>query len=212
MIAIFGGSFDPVHLGHLRIAEDIREYYSLQKIIFMPAFLSPLKSCHSASEQDRLNMLKIAVKDNPFFEVSTYELEKKGKSYTVDTVLYFKKLLGYNPAFIVGTDAFLTLKTWKEPEKLLRNTNFIVAVRGKDSIEDIKKLLESFDENVPLLTESIIDFNKTAIYIYNIRKIDISSTEIRNRLKKNLSIRYLTTNEVIDYIYKNNLYREHTAP
>lgn len=212
MIAIFGGSFDPVHLGHLRIAEDIREYYSLQKIIFMPAFLSPLKSYHSASEQDRLNMLKIAVKDNPFFEVSTYELEKKGKSYTVDTVLYFKKLLGYNPAFIVGTDAFLTLKTWKEPEILLKNTNFILAVRGKDSIEDIKKLLVSFDKDVPLLTESIIDFNKTAVYIYNTRKIDISSTEIRDRLKKNLSIRYLTTNEVIDYIYKNNLYREHTAP
>lgn len=207
MVALFGGSFDPVHLGHLRIAEDIREHFSLEKIIFIPAFISPLKSYHSASGNDRLNMLKLAIKDNPFFEISTYELDKGGISYTIDTVTYFKNMLGYNPAFIVGTDAFLTLREWKAPDDLLKNTNFIVVFRGEDKIKDVEKFVSTFGKHVTILKTNKIDFNAAAIYLYNIRKIDISSTEIRHRLKNNLSIRYLTTDEVINYIYKNNLYR-----
>ncbi|MCX7760779.1 MAG: nicotinate (nicotinamide) nucleotide adenylyltransferase [Hydrogenothermaceae bacterium] len=206
-VALFGGSFDPVHLGHLRIAEDIREYFNLERIIFVPAYLSPLKFSHSASAVDRLNMLTLAISDNPNFEISTYEIEKIGKSYSIDTVNFFKERLGYNPAFIVGTDAFLTLERWKEPKKLLNTANFIVVSRDKVNIKQVKEVVNKIDSNVKTYNNNVIDFSKTGVYLYFQRRIDISSTEIRDRIKKGLSIRYLVTREVADYIYKNNLYR-----
>ncbi|MEZ0323963.1 MAG: nicotinate (nicotinamide) nucleotide adenylyltransferase [Hydrogenothermaceae bacterium] len=206
-VAIFGGSFDPVHLGHLRIAEDIREYFSLEKIIFTPAYLSPLKFSHSASAEDRLNMLKLAISDNPNFDISTYEIDKKGKSYSIDTLNFFKEKLGYNPAFIVGTDAFLTLEKWKEPKRLLNTANFIVVFRDKAYIDQIKEVVYKINSDIQVLNHNRIDFNKTGVYIYSKRRMDISSTEIRERIKKNLSIRYLVVKEVAEYIYKNNLYR-----
>ena len=132
MIALFGGSFDPVHLGHLRIAEDVREFFNLEKIIFIPAYLSPLKEFSNASAEDRFNMLTLSVKDNPYFEVSDYEIKKGGKSYTIETVEYYEKLLTHKPVLILGSDSFLTLHKWRRPEDLLKKANFIVVGRGKD--------------------------------------------------------------------------------
>ncbi|MEJ5172659.1 MAG: nicotinate (nicotinamide) nucleotide adenylyltransferase [Hydrogenothermaceae bacterium] len=206
-VALFGGSFDPVHLGHLRVAEDIREYFNLEKIIFVPAYLSPLKFSHSASPEDRLNMLTIAISDNPNFEMSTYEIEKKDRSYTVDTVNFFREKLGYNPAFIVGTDAFLTFERWKNPNELINITNFIVVLRKEDSVEKIKEVVSKIDDKIPVLEKSEIDFQKSGVYIFFKRRIDISSTEIRERVKKRSSIKYLLTKEVEEYIYSKNLYR-----
>ncbi|RMD45559.1 MAG: nicotinate-nicotinamide nucleotide adenylyltransferase, partial [Aquificota bacterium] len=100
MIALYGGSFDPIHIGHLRIAEDIREYYGFEKIVFIPAYISPLKKSTNASAEDRLNMIKIAIEDNKHFDVSDIEIKRGGKSYTIDTIKIFKEKLGYNPYFI----------------------------------------------------------------------------------------------------------------
>jgi len=207
LIALYGGSFDPVHIGHLRIAEDVRENYNFDKIIFIPAYISPLKNKSNASAEDRLNMLKLAIKDNPCFDISTYEIEKKGKSYTIDTIKYFKKKLGYNPFFIVGTDAFLSLHLWKKSDELLKSTNFIGVGRGKTDLEDIKSYLREKFPFVKIKTDNNIDISNTYVYYFNSRRLDISSTEIRQRVKENKSIKYLVLKEVEDYIFKKKLYR-----
>ncbi|WP_299239030.1 nicotinate (nicotinamide) nucleotide adenylyltransferase [Sulfurihydrogenibium sp.] len=207
MIALFGGSFDPVHLGHLRIAEDIREYYNFSKIIFIPAYHSPLKEYHFSSPEDRLRMLDLSIRNNPFFETSDFEINKKEKSYTIDTIKYFKEKLGYNPFFIVGSDAFLTLDKWKEPINLLENTNFIVVSRDNTDFEKIKEfLLVKFSYN-RLCEDNNLNLSETKVYFFKSRQLEISSTEIRNRVKAGESIKYLVLPEVEEYIYVRRLYR-----
>jgi len=206
MIALFGGSFDPVHLGHLRIAEDIREYFSFEKIIFIPAFISPLKERSFAPAEKRLEMLKIAISDNPYFEISDYEIKKEGKSYTIETAIYYRNILNYNPIFILGLDSILTLHKWKEPEKLLKIANFIVVQRGEERFDILKDYLSKNFPFATILKDKNIQKEKTAIYLFNSRKIDISSTEIRERIKSGKSIKYLVLPQIEDYIYKNKLY------
>ncbi|RUM61863.1 MAG: nicotinate (nicotinamide) nucleotide adenylyltransferase, partial [Persephonella sp.] len=99
MIGLYGGSFDPVHIGHLRLAEDIREYFNLNKIVFIPTYISPLKSKSNAKPEDRLNMLKLATEYNPFFEIDDREIKENKISYTIKTIMYYKNKLNYNPIF-----------------------------------------------------------------------------------------------------------------
>lgn len=205
MITLFGGSFDPIHLGHLRIAEDVREYFSFEKVVFVPSHLSPLKHAHSASPEDRLRMLNLAITDNPHFEISDYEIKKVGRSYTVETISFFKGSLGYNPGFVVGSDAFLTLKSWKEPENLLNNTNFIVVVRRDDGVEKVLEFTKDLNRKVSF--SSVIDPQKPGIYLFSQRRMDISSTEVRDRVKRGLSIKYLVPEKVEKYIKDTGLYR-----
>ncbi len=206
MLALYGGSFDPVHIGHLRIAEDIREFYSLSKIIFIPAYHSPLKPECRAPEKDRIEMLKLSLKYNGYFDLDDLEIKRKGKSYTIDTIMVYKNKLGYYPSFIVGTDAFLTLDRWKDPEKLLKNCNFIVVGRGKDTKDKVNNFLKNkFSRK--LSKKNIIEPQKTGIYFFDSRRIDISSTEIRQRVKEKRSIKYLVLPEVEEYILEKRLYR-----
>ncbi|WP_457621598.1 nicotinate (nicotinamide) nucleotide adenylyltransferase [Persephonella sp.] len=206
MIAIYGGSFDPVHIGHLRIAEDIREFFSLSKIIFVPAYHSPLKPECRASAEDRLEMLRLSLKYNSFFGIDDIEIKRKGKSYTIDTIKIYREKTGYYPSFIVGTDAFLTLERWKDPDKLLSNCNFIVVGRGSDTRDQVNNFLKKrFNRSLNKNRE--IDPEKTGIYFFDARRIEISSTEIRQRIKEGKSIKYLVLPEVEEYIFKKKLYR-----
>lgn len=208
MIGLYGGSFDPVHIGHLRIAEDIREYFSFEKIIFIPAYHSPLKHPSKAPPQDRLNMLQIATEDNPYFDIDDIEIKRKGKSYTIDTIKIYRKNLGYYPFFIVGTDAFLTLDKWKSPEELIKNTNFIVVGRGKDTLETIKNFLKKKFPEIELKTDNQLNpENPGKVYFFSSRRIDVSSTEIRSRIKTGKSIKYLVLPQVEKYILNKKLYR-----
>jgi len=206
MIGIYGGSFDPIHIGHLRIAEDVREFYDLQKVVFVPAYHSPLKPESRASAEDRIHMVKISIKDNPYFDVDRIEIKRKGKSYTIDTIKEYRKK-GLSPVFIVGTDAFLTLHRWKEPEELTRLTSFIVLGRGEDSYNDVKDYLKKFFPYMVLYAGRSISKNEGAVYYFGKRRIDVSSTEIRERVKINRSIKYLVLPEVEKYIFNKKLYR-----
>lgn len=209
MIGLYGGSFDPVHIGHLRIAEDIREYYNLDKIIFIPAYHSPLKPKSRASDKDRLKMLQLSIQHNPFFEIDDIELRKKGKSYTIYTVKEYKKRLGFFPFFIVGTDAFLTLDKWKDPEELINTTNFIVVGRDKDNLNSVKRFInEKFPEISIMLSNKLNPKVAKTVYYFDSRRIDVSSTEIRDRIRHGKSIKYLVLPEVEDYIFSKKLYRE----
>ena len=206
MIGLYGGSFDPIHIGHLRLAEDVREYFNLNKIIFIPAYISPLKSKSNAKPEDRLNMLKLAIEYNKFFDIDDRELREEKVSYTIRTIMFYKNKLNYNPIFIIGSDAFLTLHKWKEYNVLLENTNFIVIGRGKDTLVMLDEYLKSmFCKNIKL--DRYINPFSANVYFFNGRRIDISSTEIRNKIKRGIPITYLVPPSVENYIKEKRLYK-----
>ncbi len=189
-IGIFGGTFDPIHHGHLITAQSVKEIRELDKIIFMPAYISPHKQhAKASSAQHRLNMLKIALDEIPFFECSDYEIKQQTISYTIDTLREFKKYFD-EIDLIIGYDNIFQLHTWKEPDEILKLSNIIV-LRRKSSypIDYLDKYVEA------------------ALFVKT-RAIEISATDIRNRVHANLPIHYLVPKNVEDYIYKNNLYKE----
>jgi len=207
MIGLYGGSFDPIHIGHLRLAEDVREYYKLNKVIFIPAYLSPLKHRINISPEDRLKLVKMAIDYNPYFDIDDREIKNEKVSYTVNTILFYKRKLGYNPIFLVGSDAFLSLHKWKKYNLLLEITNFIVIGRDKDNLADIYEYSKKVLCKDVRLTKTIEPFSAN-IYFFNGRRIDISSTEIRDRIRRGKPITYLVPPIVEDYIKEKRLYVE----
>lgn len=197
MKIFFGGSFDPVHIGHLLIARDVKEALNFEKVVFLPAFQAPLKDPHLASPKDRFYMLKLATKDLEGYEVSSLEIERGGISYTVDTARYLYKLYGERPFFLVGADSFLSLHLWKDPLDLLSLARFVIVDReGKR-----ERLKNYIKENFPSLKEDE-DF-----FLFLVRRIDVSSTEIRERIRNGKSIKWLVPEEVEKYILEKGLYR-----
>ncbi|QTL97660.1 nicotinate-nucleotide adenylyltransferase [Iocasia frigidifontis] len=196
-LAILGGTFDPVHLGHLLIAEQVLNRFDLDKIIFMPAGVPPHKNnSQILPSHHRLEMLKLAIRDNPLFNYSRYELDKEGQSYTADTLRYFKNKQGVDRVyFIIGADSLLDIFNWKEPDYLLANAFFIVAQRPGYSIDNI-------------LRENDYSPYFDRIFIMNSFFIDISSTFIRQAVKNGDSIRYQVTEAVKNYIENKKLYLE----
>ncbi|SHK29196.1 nicotinate-nucleotide adenylyltransferase [Thermocrinis minervae] len=197
MILFFGGSFDPIHVGHLIVARDLFEHLLPEKIVFIPTFQAPLKEKHRASPEDRFNMVKLAIRHFPFFEVSSIEIDRGGISYTVDTARELLKLTGEKPFFIVGADSILQLHLWKDYRQLIDMARFVVVDRDGKGKEVKNYLMENF----PMLKED------QDYIMLSIRRIDVSSTEIRNRIKRGLSIKWFVPEEVEDYIIKRGLYR-----
>ncbi|MCF8008245.1 MAG: nicotinate-nucleotide adenylyltransferase [Halanaerobiales bacterium] len=194
--AIMGGTYDPVHLGHLICAERAYLEYNLDKVIFMIAGNPPHKKKDVVNEiNHRYNMLKLVVKDNTHFNISDYEISKNEKSYTADTIKYYKNVYNINRVnIIIGTDSLADILNWYKPEYILNNSNLIVAKRNKYSFTEVMKdeRLRKYEDSINLLENSVVD---------------ISSSMIRELVKNNKSIKYLTLDKVIDYIYNNNLYR-----
>ena len=195
---IFGGIFDPVHTGHLIMAERAVEELSLDRLIFIPAGNPPHKPDRKgASGIQRLEMLKAAVSDNPHFTVSDYELVKQDKSYTFETLTYFKN--EYPDAelwFLMGGDSLHDLPTWRNPEIICKLANIAVAVRNSESIQVFAELIEKRNR----------EFNAN-IQMLRTPNIEISSSDIRKRVIENRSIRYLVPSKVEEYILENGLYR-----
>ncbi|MFN3871078.1 MAG: nicotinate (nicotinamide) nucleotide adenylyltransferase [Aquificaceae bacterium] len=197
MELFFGGSFDPVHIGHLLIARDVKEAMGFEKVLFVPAFQAPLKDPHLASPEDRFNMLEVALRGLEGYEVSRLEIERGGISYTVDTVKHVYKNYGYKPFFLVGADSFLSLHLWKDPLELISLARFVVVDRENKG----KRLKNYIKENFPMLKEEK-DF-----FLIPVRRIDISSTEIRERVKRGKSIRWMVPEGVEEYIRTKSLYK-----
>jgi len=186
-VGILGGTFNPIHAGHLILAEEAREKLNLDKIIFMPTYLPPHKDkSEIASAQDRFKMIKIAIKGNNHFSVSDLEIKRQGRSYTIDTVRDFKKLHPKDELyFISGSDLLKYLAEWKDLEEILKIVKFVVATRP----------------GYPL--EKIPDYISTV----SIRAVDISGFEVREASKADKSFRYLVPEGVYNYIIKRKLYR-----
>ena len=187
-IGILGGTFNPIHIGHLILAEEAREKLGLDKVIFVPAYLPPHKDTLDISAaRDRLTMVKSAIKGNRYFCVSDIEIKRDGRSYTIDTIKDFK--IRY-PAdelyFIIGSDLLKYLEDWKDLREIIKLVKFIAATRPGYPLEKIPAYIST----IP------------------IRAVDVSGFEIRQAIRQNKSFRYLVPEGVYKYILKNKLYAE----
>jgi len=197
MILVFGGSFDPPHVGHVILARDAKETLGAKKVLFVPAYRAPLKEGHQASPQDRLKMVKLAVEGKDGFAVEDYEVKKGGTSYTVDTLTYLKQKFKEPLYLLVGSDTFLRFHLWKEPHKVLELAVPVIAER-EGKLEEVRKYVK---EHFPHLKEG-----KDFILLEG-RRIDLSSTEIRNRVREGKSVYAMVPEAVEKYIRERNLYR-----
>lgn len=196
-LAIMGGTFDPIHYGHLVVAEQVRHSFGCDKIIFVPAAIPPHKTDNIITEAaDRLALTKLAVASNPRFEVSTIEIERPGPSYTIDTVQDIKKR--YQPEnlyFITGADAVLEILSWKDVDKLLSACKFIAATRPGYDLSNLHQKLRTLPKKH---LKNIISFY--------VPSLAISSTDIRKRIRCGEPIKYLLPEAVERYIYDHLLY------
>ncbi len=212
-IGLFGGTFNPIHRGHLKAAEEVQRKFSLNRILFIPSYIPPHnKTGEMASPHHRYKMVKLAVSSYPHFGVSSIEIEAKEKSYSIITLNKMKKIHpGTDIFFILGIDAFLEIETWKDYKKVLENCFFIVISRPGYDIDKAKQILGNeykekiidVSQGVELTKDIISDFS---IFLYKFNALDISSTEIRKRIRKKLSIKKLVPENVEQYIIDNNIF------
>ncbi|MBN2786551.1 MAG: nicotinate-nucleotide adenylyltransferase [Pontiellaceae bacterium] len=199
-VGIFGGSFDPVHIGHLVVAQDALERLELQEVVFIPAAVPPHKQhLQRESSDHRLNMLRVATEGDIHFSVSDMEIHRGGVSYTYDTVYDMKCLCPDSElVLIVGSDTLVDLHTWHRVDELLELCRVATLLRPDElCIDDIRKKILLAPHYTERLVEDLIEAHL----------VDISSTEIRMRVAEGLGIRYLVPSEVEMYIYEHGLYR-----
>lgn len=197
-IGIFGGSFDPVHNGHVKLALQAREEAGLDRLIFVPARLQPFKLGKKVAEGSlRVEMLRLALREYVELEVSEYELNRDEISYTVTTLNHFREVYGEDTEifFLTGTDSFIKIHTWMRADEILSNYSLIVGSRPgyleKELYEQKSFLEDKYGIN---------------IVIINNEKVDVSSTEIRERAAKGESLSGLVDQEVEEYIRANRIY------
>lgn len=197
-IGIMGGTFDPIHYGHLFIAQTALDKLNLNKVLFIPTGKPPHKQEKLITDAyKRIEMLKLAVKSNPKFDISTMEIIKKKTSYTIDTIKelqqYYSKETEFY--FIMGSDSLLEIKSWEKYEELLGLITFIVMTRQISNSQLVDDEIELF----------IKEYNANIIK-FEIPILQISSTDIRKRVKEGSSIKYLLPENVEKYIFNNKLY------
>ncbi|HNX82138.1 MAG TPA: nicotinate-nucleotide adenylyltransferase [Candidatus Omnitrophota bacterium] len=185
-IGILGGTFNPIHIGHLILAEEIREKLALDRIIFVPARLPPHKRNNDiASPQARFAMVQCAIKGNKYFSVSDIEIKRQGLSYTIDTIRELKRKYPHDELyFITGSDLLNYLAEWKDLKEIISMVKFVVATRPGYPLEQIPSYIKTVA----------------------IRAVDISAFEVRLCIKKRISFRYLVPDAVRAYITKKKLY------
>lgn len=194
---IFGGSFNPIHYGHLMICEYIKEEMGLDKVIFIPTGNPPHKEL-DLSAKDRYEMVRLAISPNPDFEISDIETTRVKKSYTVDTIRELKKIYKEEKLyFLIGLDSLFQLKTWMKIGDLSQEIEFVVALRpGYLDREEVNKEIDFLRENFGTKVNLI----KTPLY-------EISSTDLRDRIREGKSLRYLIPKKVLDYIEESGFYK-----
>lgn len=207
-IGILGGTFNPPHLAHLRLAEEVAALYGLSRVFFIPCHIPPHKTpLQIAPANDRLEMTRLACSDNPLFEVSDLEVASGGPSYTVNTLEIFAQRKDCETYFILGTDSLKEIHAWKDYDNLFSLAHFVVVTRpGVD--------FPSAWASVPLETRSKFEehgdyfLHRTSKRLIpaDVKGINISATSIRSLLNSGMSIRYLVPESVRSYIAERNLY------
>ena len=194
---IYGGSFDPIHIGHVALADSAVRECGLDKLIFMPAYISPFKQDRKVTDGiDRCRMIETILDVNSAFCLSRYELNKKGPSYTVETLRHWRNMLDGELCFILGFDSAVQVDTWYEGPEILKDYHLITGRRrDTDYTEGLKKL-ESFREKYG-----------AKITVMEMAPVDASSTDVRNLIREGKSLTGLVPPGVEEYIIEHKLYR-----
>ncbi|MFC1847286.1 nicotinate-nucleotide adenylyltransferase [Chloroflexota bacterium] len=196
-IGILGGTFDPVHNGHIAVAEETRARLDLAEIIFVPAGQPQLKGNRPIlAAEHRLQMVRLAIADQPYFKLSTVEIDRAGPSYTVDTITELQAHLGAEAElfFILGLDTLAQLPQWREPSRLIKMCYLVATSRPGYILPD----LDSLETIIPGLSHRLTLLDKP--------EVDIGATEIRDRVVQRLSIRHLVPEPVDEYIRQHKIY------
>jgi nicotinate-nucleotide adenylyltransferase len=196
-VGVFGGTFDPIHIGHLVSAEEAWMALKLERVVFIPAGLPPHKLDHVMSPvEHRLAMVELAIASNPHFAVSKVDIERFGPCYTVDTIELLRDEWGPGVEiyFIMGSDSLLDILTWHNPRRLIRLCRFAVVSRSGYQVD-----LDELDALLPGVT--------SRVQMLNAPELAISSTDIQRRVREGLSIKYQVPEAVEDYIYQHKLYQ-----
>lgn len=196
-IGIMGGTFNPIHFGHLLLAERAYEEYDLHEVVFLPSKRPSYKNIKDlASEEDRKEMVEIAIHSKPYFSVSTLEYERNGNTYTYDTMkILHEKYPQYQYYFLIGADSLFQLEQWKYAEELLKDTIFLVATRDGASYEKMEKQIQFLKKKY-----------HAQISLLHMPTIEISSSDIRKRRAAKKSISYLVPKDVEVFISQKRLY------
>lgn len=215
-IGLFGGTFNPIHFGHLRAAEEIGEACRLDEVIFVPASYPPHKKKVDIPASLRLEMVRLAISDNVHFALSEVELKRSGKSYSIETIKHFRQQLGMGPSlyFLVGLDAFLEIDTWKDYRALFELCHFVILSRP-----GLEKKFSAEHLPVELAGDFCYDAAKggyayrSGFFVFpkEITAMDISSTKIRENFQKGRSVKYLLPPPVEDFIRSHKLYQNQEA-
>jgi len=195
-VAIFGGTFNPIHIGHLIMGQYVLNFADIDKILFIPNGKPPHKNnIDLASEFDRYNMVELAIKNNKNYDISDYEIKKGEYSYTIDTLLFFKKIYD-DVSFIIGSDNLDEIILWRRSNQILSQFPIIVLPRTTDRSEielKINRLVKNYNSKIKLIDMPVVN---------------ISSTEVRRLIKEKKSIKYLVPENVEEYIKRKGLYLE----
>ncbi|MBQ4284747.1 MAG: nicotinate (nicotinamide) nucleotide adenylyltransferase [Lachnospira sp.] len=195
-ITIMGGSFNPIHNGHIELAKTAYEQFELDRILVMPSYnpSSYKDTSELVSANDRCNMVSLAIEDYPYMELSTLEIERGGKTYTADTLAQL--LPDYNYIyFIIGADSLFALDHWYKPEYVMKNCHFLVANRNEYPISELSHKANELRSHYG-----------AKISFINMSDVPISSSDIRQKIKLGRDISHMLPNTVYDYIKRHNLY------
>ncbi|MGP1569320.1 MAG: nicotinate-nucleotide adenylyltransferase [Eubacteriales bacterium] len=198
-IGLYGGSFDPIHFGHIALARKAKAELSLCEIIFIPTKKQPFKLDKTpASCEDRVNMLKLVIQNEPDFSISMLEIDREGISYTIDTLYSFRTLYKDDTLYylILGADSFLQIEKWHKSDEILSTCNLAVGIRPGTSIEKLE-----------ITKKRIHEKYKTDIVFLNNKELEISSTKIKENIKNSKSLDGLLSKEVANYIDEKHLYK-----
>ncbi len=192
-LGLYGGTFDPIHTGHLILAESVRSQLALDRILFIPAAIPPHKKDSKITESAiRYEMIQLAIANNPHFEVSPIDIDRKGVSYTVDTIKIIQEQMQLQREelfFIIGADNILGFPSWHKPAEILELCQIVVLPRPEIDLKNIHPML------------------KDKILVVKTPLIEISSSVIRQLIKQDRSIRYLVPEPVFHYLRRNQVYQ-----
>lgn len=212
---IFGGTFNPIHYGHLRAAEEAGEALGLEKILFIPSGNPPLKVNDLAPSVDRYEMVRLAIETNKLFHISDAEIRRTGKSYTLETILSLRETYRDDQLYLIlGIDSFLEMPSWYHPERLMELTDFVVISRPGYDFKSLGLQLNAVKDVLHQLDCREMEIyrpgpgNRGRIILLNVSPLDISATGIRRLVREGKSVKYLLPEAVESYIISNRLYLE----
>lgn len=206
-LGIFGGTFNPIHFGHLRAAEEVRQDIGLNEVVFVPSYIPPHKElAGEVSAEKRLEIVRLAIRSNPCFTLSSFEVDQGGNSYSIRTIEHIRADYGITPYFILGQDAFNEISTWYESRKLFDLAHFVVVSRPNARRPELGEVLGEKAELFAKSGDGYVNSSGNKIIYVEVTPLDISSSLIREVCRQGRSIRYLVPEEVEEYMRNERMY------